>query len=218
MHRFVSSEMRTEASFSIWKAVRMYWDRIVGTSCFELIAWVTSVTRASQSAISSSDFPLARISAIFSCFGNLPSSSSCTSLGLMMNRSFTLTSPVHESRWVFRSTKTSSGSPVPYHRSRKAMAPGVLSSRPWYSSNAELSRYTLLTSWASLRRCFPSAPKTKTGSRCETTYLIAVTNSGRTQYLVVFRKKPWVAASAASLWASPRRTLYSREMLRRTSE
>lgn len=49
MHRFVSREMRTVASKGIWKAVRMYCVRSVGTSCLELMAWQTSVTKMSQS-------------------------------------------------------------------------------------------------------------------------------------------------------------------------
>ena len=89
---------------------------------------MTSVARESQSAISSSDLPLRRISSSFCSFGKLPLSSSGTSLGLMMKRSFTDDSPVQLSLCVLRSTKTNSGSPVPYHRSRRAMAPGVLSS------------------------------------------------------------------------------------------
>mmetsp|Transcript_22465 Transcript_22465/g.53900 ORF Transcript_22465/g.53900 Transcript_22465/m.53900 type:complete len:307 (-) Transcript_22465:1792-2712(-) len=40
MARFVSSEIRTEESNGIWKAVRMYWVRTVGPSC------LLSITRA----------------------------------------------------------------------------------------------------------------------------------------------------------------------------
>mmetsp|Transcript_7031 Transcript_7031/g.24775 ORF Transcript_7031/g.24775 Transcript_7031/m.24775 type:complete len:397 (+) Transcript_7031:330-1520(+) len=145
-HKFESMDTRTALVCASWNATRMHCDRTVGTSPLVAINCVTSSIRMRSPRMAASDFlPPRRWRCTCASTSYSPFRSSGTSSGLMLKRSLTLSSPVQESRCVFRSTKTSVGSPVPYHRSRSATAPGDLSKRPWYSSSAALSRYTEFT-------------------------------------------------------------------------
>mmetsp|Transcript_16057 Transcript_16057/g.45544 ORF Transcript_16057/g.45544 Transcript_16057/m.45544 type:complete len:217 (-) Transcript_16057:923-1573(-) len=127
-HRFVSMDARTAFVCASWKAVRWHCDRTVGTRRLVLTSRCTSRARRRSAAGRSAG-------------GSYSARSRRgTSPGRTRKRSFTLASPVHASRCVFRSTKTSSGSPVPYHRSRSATAPGSFARRPWYSSREGESR------------------------------------------------------------------------------
>lgn len=85
MHKLVSRETRTVASKGIWKAVLMYWVLMVGTQTLVLMAWVISVTRDSQSAISSLVFPCLTIFCLALSISYVPFMTDCTSLSFTMN-------------------------------------------------------------------------------------------------------------------------------------
>mmetsp|Transcript_687 Transcript_687/g.1730 ORF Transcript_687/g.1730 Transcript_687/m.1730 type:complete len:237 (+) Transcript_687:1862-2572(+) len=211
MQRLVSRDTRTVASNGIWKAVRMYWVRTNGRSCLESTALNTSVNKSANAALSSSftvrPFFLAAATMSSSASSTVysPSMKGTTLSSEMVNRSLTLSSPFQLSLCVLRSTKTKSGGRFPYQRMRSAMAPGFLSRRPWYSSQLELSKYTLLTSCASPAKLFLS--NWKTGRCCSTWCFTVDTSSLRTQYLVVERVKPCAASSFFSPVVSPRSLL-----------
>ena len=135
MHRFVSRETLTVASKGIWNATLMYCVLIRGCSCFTSTTLCTSSKSPLNFSISSSVFPFCRSASTASSALSSPFKKGITRFGGSVNLSLTEISPFQDSLCVFLSMKASSGSPRPYHRILSAMACGLFSSRPWYSSN-----------------------------------------------------------------------------------
>mmetsp|Transcript_29700 Transcript_29700/g.75667 ORF Transcript_29700/g.75667 Transcript_29700/m.75667 type:complete len:238 (+) Transcript_29700:642-1355(+) len=137
MHRFVSSDTRTVASNGIWNAVRMYCVRTKGRSCLESTALNTSMNISANLDFSSSLTVLPLRAALASMSTSAcstvysPSMNATTLSSLTRNRSLTLSSPFQLSLCVLRSMNTVPGGALPYQRTRSAIAPGFLSSRPW---------------------------------------------------------------------------------------
>ena len=146
MHRLVSREQRTEASNGTWNAVRMYMVLKVGSSCLDSTAFWTSVKSFLIPESSALDIPfMGELPGpeLFRCFLASASIRRASSISHVcwpvrkgttrscgsVNRSFTLSSPVHDSLCVLRSTKTTP--PVgssPYQRSLMAMLCGCFCS------------------------------------------------------------------------------------------
>ena len=105
-----------------------------------------------------------------------------------MNRSFTLSSPVHDSLCVLRSTKTTP--PVgsrPYQRSLTAMLCGCFCSRLWYSPRLTLSRYTLLVICESaVTPGFGAATISSPSSTMFTRFSRSMRNTGRCSAMACF--------------------------------
>ena len=222
MHRLVSSEHRTDASYGTWNAVRMYTVRNVGCSCFASAAACTSENKTRMPSSSEEDIFFEPSAFFLACDAMsrffsisqvcLPCRNGTTSSAGSANRSFTDSSPVHDSRCVLRSTNTgpSSGS-RPYQRSRMAILCGCFLSLLWYKPRLTLSRYTelvicesaatpgpLATAEGSADGRVPSPETTfrvfwrsiRNTGRCSASVCFTVlTSSVATQYLRVERTK-----------------------------